>query len=74
MLTDAVTAPAEIARVLRSARERSLPVYIEFPRDMVGAPSVEPSPALPPRSADPDALAECAEEILERTRGRPARR
>src|SRR3954469_4626691 len=27
-------APADIARVLASARERSLPVYIEFPRDM----------------------------------------
>ena len=37
VLTDPATAPAEIARVLRSARERSLPVYIEFPRDMVGA-------------------------------------
>src|SRR5215218_5406576 len=35
-LTDAADAPGEIARVLRSARERSLPVYIELPRDMTG--------------------------------------
>ena len=46
VLTDPASAPAEIARVLRSARERSLPVYIEFPRDMVAAPC-EPVPVLP---------------------------
>src|SRR6185295_17211986 len=34
VLTDPVTAPAQIAWVLRSAREMSLPVYLEFPRDM----------------------------------------
>src|SRR5215469_4711204 len=34
VLTDPATAPGEIARVLRSARERSLPVYIEVPRDL----------------------------------------
>ena len=39
VLTDADTAPAEIARVLRSARERSLPVYIELPRDMTAVPA-----------------------------------
>src|ERR1700692_901791 len=41
VLTDATTAHNEIARVLRNALEMSLPVYIEFPRDMVdtrGAP------------------------------------
>ena len=38
VLTDVSTAPNEIARVLRNARERSLPVYIELPRDMTGAP------------------------------------
>ena len=31
VLTDLITAPAQIARVLRSAREMSLPVYLEFP-------------------------------------------
>src|SRR5215831_15880999 len=30
VLTDPATAPAQIARVLRSAREMSLPVYLEF--------------------------------------------
>jgi indolepyruvate decarboxylase len=65
VLTDPVTAPAEIARVLRSAREMSLPVYLEFPRDMVDA-MVEPVVPLPPRHAAADALAECVEEILAR--------
>jgi len=62
VLTDPATAPAEIARVLRSARERSLPVYIEFPRDMVAA-QVERVTVLPRRASDPAALAECADEI-----------
>jgi indolepyruvate decarboxylase len=48
VLTDPATAPAQIARVLRSAREMSLPVYLEFPRDMVAA-EVERVVALPPR-------------------------
>ena len=48
VLTDPVTASTQIARVLRSAREMSLPVYLEFPRDMVAA-EVEPVVALPPR-------------------------
>jgi indolepyruvate decarboxylase len=65
ILDDARTAPAEIARVLRSARERSLPVYIELPRDMVDA-QTEAVPALPRRDADPEALRECADEILAR--------
>src|SRR3954470_13348096 len=37
-LDDAGRAPADIARVLRAAVEQSRPVYIELPRDMVGAP------------------------------------
>src|SRR5215467_1313705 len=65
VLTDPVTAPTQIARVLRSAREMSLPVYLEFVRDMVAA-KVEPVVALPPRHAEAGALAECADEILER--------
>lgn len=65
VLTDPATAPAEIARVLRSALELSLPVYIEFPRDMVDA-KVDPVPKLPRREADAGALEECAEEILAR--------
>jgi len=65
VLSDPGTAPGEVARVLRSARELSLPVYIEMPRDMVGA-ACAPVPMLPRRAADPHALAECAEEILGR--------
>jgi indolepyruvate decarboxylase len=65
VLSDPATAPGEIARVLTSARERSLPVYLELPRDMVGARTAAvPVPAR--RAADPDALAECAEEILQK--------
>ena len=67
-LTDAMTAPLEIARVLRSARERSLPVYIEFPRDMTRAPASD-VPVLPRRPAGPDALAECVDEIIEKLAG-----
>jgi indolepyruvate decarboxylase len=65
VLDDPAAAPADIARVLRSARERSLPIYIEFPRDMVSAPSAK-VPVLPRTPVDADALAECAEEILQR--------
>jgi len=65
ILDDPARAPGEIARVLRSAREYSLPVYIELPRDLVGA-EVDSVPVLPPRPADPGALAECADEILAR--------
>lgn len=65
VLTDPATAPDAIARVLRSAREQSLPVYIEFPRDLVAA-ETEAVPVLPRRPADREALAECANEILDR--------
>lgn len=65
VLTDAATAPAEIARVLRNARERSLPVYIEFPRDMVGAQCDE-VPVLERLAPDAEALTECADEIVAR--------
>lgn len=67
VLSDPKTAPAEIARVLRAASERSLPVYIEMPRDMVDA-ECEPVRALPRRAVDKEALAECADEILSRLR------
>jgi indolepyruvate decarboxylase len=65
VLDDPSRAPEQIARVLRSAVEHSLPVYIELPRDLVGA-DVAPIPILPRRHAEPDALAECADEILAR--------
>src|SRR5258708_7515439 len=60
-LTDAASAPGDINRVLRSAIERSLPVYVELPRDMVAA-EVRPQPRLAKSPVDPDALAECAHE------------
>jgi indolepyruvate decarboxylase len=65
VLDDPARAPEAIARVLRSAREQSLPVYIEVPRDLVGA-RMAPVPVLPRRPAEPAALAECADEILAR--------
>src|SRR5437660_12751039 len=43
----------------------SLPVYLELPRDMVAA-EVDPVAPLPPRTADAEALAECADGILDR--------
>src|SRR5262245_31211318 len=70
-LTDAGDAPELIARVLRNAREHSLPVYIELPRDMTGAPATA-VPVLPRRGSDPEALAECADEIIEQLGGAKA--
>jgi indolepyruvate decarboxylase len=68
VLRDLATAPQEIARVLRNARERSLPVYIEIPRDLIDA-ACAAVPVLPRRPADPGALAECADEILQKLAG-----
>jgi indolepyruvate decarboxylase len=66
-LDDPATAPAAIMRVLKHCRERSLPVYIELPRDRVGA-ACGPVPDDDPSSLDRDALAACAEEVLARLR------
>ncbi|MFO1273598.1 MAG: indolepyruvate/phenylpyruvate decarboxylase [Rubrivivax sp.] len=66
-LDDAREAPAQIARVLDTALERSRPVYLEIPRDMPAAPCAE----VPPRRVqpfDPDRLAACADEMLARLR------
>lgn len=65
VLDDPATAPGEIARVLRSAVEQSMPVYLEIPRDLVFAETA-PTQPLPATPADAEALAECADEILER--------
>ena len=65
VLDDPATAPGEIARVLRSAVEQSMPVYLEIPRDLVFAETA-PTEPLPATPADAEALAECADEILER--------
>jgi indolepyruvate decarboxylase len=64
-LDDPARAPARIARVLRSCLEQSMPVYLELPRDMVRV-QVDAVKPLAPHAPDPDALAECADEILER--------
>ncbi len=64
-LDDADRAPAEIARVLRAALSQSRPVYIELPRDMVTVPCDDVVP-LPETTPDTDAVAACADEIIER--------
>jgi indolepyruvate decarboxylase len=65
VLDDPARAPGAIARVIRSCRERSQPVYLEIPRDMV-AVEVEPVPDLPPSPVDPDAVEAAAVEVLAR--------
>jgi indolepyruvate decarboxylase len=65
VLDDAARAPADIARVLRRCLEDSRPVYIELPRDMVGA-ECAPVAAASPSPVDADAVAACADEIMER--------
>ena len=65
VLDDAATAPAEIARVLGLARHRSLPVYIELPRDMVDV-EVAPVPPFAPQASDAEAAAAAAAEVLAR--------
>ena len=67
-LDDAARAPQDIARVLRSARVHSRPVYIELPRNMVGKPcaAVVPAAAEP---VDSGAVAACVDEILVRLAG-----
>ncbi len=64
-LDDPRTAPAEIARVLQAAVEESRPVYLEIPRDMVAVP-VEPVPPPVPWPFDPEAVAACADAVLDR--------
>ena len=65
VLDDPATAAESIARVLRSAREHSQPVYIEIPRDMVAA-EIGEVPVLPPSPVDPDAVEAAAKEVLGR--------
>ncbi len=64
VLDDPQTAPVEIARVLSATLEHSRPVYIEFPRDMVGA-NVESVPAFRSRvGMTREAARACAEEVI----------
>ncbi len=64
-LDDPERAPAEISRVLRSALDQSMPVYLELPRDMVTAECGVVTKT-PPDPVPTDALAECAAEVLAR--------
>ena len=64
-LDDPAAAPQALARVLRNCRENSLPVYLEIPRDRVGA-ACAPVPPDQPTPVDEPALAACAEEVLAR--------
>ncbi len=71
-LEDPKTAHLEIARVLDAALDRSRPVYIEIPRDVVDL-RCRPVPGRRPAPGDPEAAAACAEEVLARLSraGRP---
>lgn len=60
-------APEQIARVLDSAITRSLPVYLEIPRDMPARECAEVPPPRPPK-VDAERLAACADEVLARLR------
>jgi len=64
-LDDPATAPADIARVLRSCIVHARPVYLELPRDVVFAPCAPVVPQ-PEEPFDPQAVAACADEIMER--------
>jgi indolepyruvate decarboxylase len=66
-LDDARQAPQQIARVLDAALRESRPVYLEIPRDMPQRACGE-VPTTPPHEPDPQALAACADELLERLR------
>jgi len=66
-LDDMRQAPQQIARVLDAALRESRPVYLEIPRDMPQRPCDE-VPTTPQPDTDPQALAACADELLERLR------
>ncbi len=66
-LDDARQAPALIARVLDTALRESRPVYLEVPRDMPQR-ACEEVPVTTEPAPDAQALAACADELLERLR------
>lgn len=65
VLDDPARAPRDLARVLASCLTQSRPVYIELPRDQVGAPCA-PVPWLPAARPDRRAIAACAAAVLAR--------
>jgi indolepyruvate decarboxylase len=64
-LDDPVRAPVDIARVLRSCREQSRPVYLELPRDCVFEDCAAVA-RLPESTFDPEAVSAAADEIMDR--------
>jgi indolepyruvate decarboxylase len=66
-LDDMRQAPQQIARVLDAALRESRPVYLEIPRDMPQR-RCELVPTTPAPAVDGEALAACADELLERLR------
>lgn len=65
-LDDPRDAPQQIARVLDTALHASRPVYLEIPRDMPGRACAPVPPPARRDDPDADALAACADELLER--------
>ncbi|MFZ0790094.1 MAG: hypothetical protein WAM94_10780 [Chromatiaceae bacterium] len=65
-LTNPLTAPDEIDRVIANCLFEKLPVYLEIPVDMVDAPCRAPGamPSDRKRASDPQALNECVDETL----------
>lgn len=65
-LTNPLTAPDEIDRVLANCLFSKLPVYLEIPVDMVDAPCRAPAPLVleGERVSDTAALNECVEEVV----------
>jgi indolepyruvate decarboxylase len=69
VLNDPGTAASEIDRALALARRHSRPVYIELPRDMVGAPLLpQRKYVLPPEESNHEALGVALAEAMERIR------
>ncbi|TGG92916.1 indolepyruvate/phenylpyruvate decarboxylase [Natronospirillum operosum] len=64
-ITDAATAPAIIARLIRSCITWSQPVLLELPRDLANL-EIDAVPSLPPLPFEPAAVDACAREILSR--------
>jgi len=64
-LQDPASAPADIARVLRTCLAQSRPVYLELPRDVVLEPCARVH-RLPEMEFDPAAVAACADEVMAR--------
>lgn len=67
-LDDPATAPADIARVLDRCLHESRPVYLEIPRDLVGA-DIGEVPAYTPPSGNDEAAMSAAKEVIERLAG-----